>query len=112
MSLTRGLNLTLLRAFPVNAATWAAVTWVIRYADSRSTPKESYIKLSELNDAKRFFPSQLPISTSICAEAGKTIHPVYRDKETLSRSAMNACKEDSSLFQQLLLSIPGSLYKF
>lgn len=116
--LTRGLNLTLVRAFPVNAATWAAVTWVFRFAEDTNAKEDTYTKLSELKDTSIYLPElsagSFALSRSFCAEATQaqpSIPPRYRDKETLSRSAMNACNEDSTIFQQLLQSIPGSLYK-
>lgn len=40
MVFTRGLNSTLLRAFPTNAAIFTVVTWVIRLCDPDARPKE------------------------------------------------------------------------
>lgn len=46
--LFRGLTPTLIRAFPTNAATWAAVTWIFRLANANQLQKDCYETLSEM----------------------------------------------------------------
>lgn len=48
--LVRGLTPTLIRAFPTNAATWAAVTWIFRLANANQLQKDCYETLSEMVD--------------------------------------------------------------
>jgi len=105
--LTRGLGLTLVRAFPVNAVTWAVVTWTYRLSDELKTKKDAYAKFSDL----AVIPD-LALNKSYCAEkTAVTTSARFSDKEVLGRSSVLACKEDSNLFQQLMRSIPVSLSK-
>ncbi|PSN47134.1 hypothetical protein C0J52_17458 [Blattella germanica] len=48
--LTRGLNSTILRAFPTNAATFTVVTWIIRWANANNVDSNEGYILPEIID--------------------------------------------------------------
>jgi hypothetical protein len=48
--MTRGLTSTILRAFPTNAATFAVVTWVIRWTDTRHVEDTSGYTIGGIAD--------------------------------------------------------------
>ncbi|XP_059471368.1 mitochondrial basic amino acids transporter [Neocloeon triangulifer] len=54
--LSRGLSSTMIRSFPTNAATFAAVTWVMRAAGAVEAPASDHLSASEFFEEIRRIP--------------------------------------------------------
>lgn len=90
-SLFRGLNSTIIRAFPTNAVTFTVVTWTLKLFNKESQIEESPVKTNQV----------VPVTKSFINEWNSLLNNIARHELQLSRSYYSSMSSSAIHFSTL-----------